>query len=100
MQICHLELGQNDTLCYNLNTFPNETVKSEAQVFQNDFAITEKWVKVGPALAYSVFAGALSDRYGRKPLFLLPIIGYIIGHCFSIINYAFIRYFYTVMKSN
>ena len=32
-----------------------------------------------------------SDRYGRKPLFVLPVIGSIIGHCFSIVNYAYIR---------
>ena len=93
LQICHLELGHNDTLCHNLNAYPNETVQNEVQIFQNDFAIKDKWVGAGPALAYSVFAGALSDRYGRKPLFVLPVIGSIIGHCFSIINYAYIRYF-------
>ena len=142
LQICHLELGHNDTLCHNMNSYPNETVQNEVQIFQNEFAIKDRWVGAGPALAYSVFAGALSDRlqsqsgsviegsgfviprphvlriynrscwvesahllptsyklkrqniyrYGRKPLFVLPVIGSIVGHCFSIINYAFIRH--------
>ena len=61
-QICHLELGHNDTLCHNLNSYPNETVQNEVQIFQNDFAIKDRWVGAAPALAYSVFAGALSDR--------------------------------------
>ena len=42
LQICHLELGHNDTLCHNLNAYPNETVQNEVQIFQNDFAIKER----------------------------------------------------------
>jgi hypothetical protein len=74
-----------------MNSFPNETVKNEVQIFSNDFSIKDKWVGAAPALLYSVFAGALSDRYGRKPLILLPIIGTALGNVFSVINYAFIR---------
>ncbi len=75
-----------------MNTYPNETIKNEVQIFSNDFAITDKWVRTVPSFLYAVFAGALSDKYGRKPLILLPLIGNIIGGVFSVLNYVFIRY--------
>ncbi len=44
-----------------------------------------------PGVAYSFFAGALSDRYGRKPLFYLPMAGFFASALLDCVNYAFIR---------
>ncbi len=33
---------------------------------------------MAPAFAYVLVAGALSDRFGRKPLLLLPMVGSIL----------------------
>ncbi len=83
--------GHNDTACKDLNSFPNETIKDEVQVFSNNFDIKSQWFGAVPAIVYSVFAGALSDRYGRKPLMVLPLTGVAIATALSLINFAFIR---------
>ncbi len=74
-----------------MNTFRNETIKNDVQIYSNDFSITDKWVSTVPSFIYAIFAGALSDKYGRKPLILMPVFGNIIGGIFSVLNYAFIR---------
>jgi hypothetical protein len=90
-KVCHIEMGHNDTVCKDMNTYPYETVKNEVQIFSNDFSITDKWVSTVPAFIYVIFAGALSDRYGRRPLLLLPLFGNVLSGVFSVINFAFIR---------
>ncbi len=49
-----------------------------------------QWIAYVPLIGFSVIAGALSDVFGRKPLMLIPLIGYLLGSFTSIINYAFI----------
>jgi hypothetical protein len=44
------------------------------------------WVKSTPTFIYALFIGALSDRFGRKPLILLPIFGALIDHVLGFIN--------------
>jgi MFS family permease len=53
-----------------------------------------------PALIYSLFAGALSDDFGRKPLMIIPMIGVLIGDTCLLFNYMYIEtipleFFYT-----
>ena len=40
---------------------------------------------------FSLFAGSLSDDFGRKPLIIFPIAGTLIGTIFKLINYGFIH---------
>ena len=49
-----------------------------------------QWIAYVPLIGFSIIAGALSDVFGRKPLMLIPLIGYLLGSLTSIINYAFI----------
>ncbi len=44
-----------------------------------------------PAIIYVFFAGALSDRFGRKWLICLPVIGVFVSTVFQLIHYMFIR---------
>ena len=39
-----------------------------------------------PALVFTMFAGPLSDTYGRKPLIVLPIFGFILLNLVFLIN--------------
>jgi hypothetical protein len=49
------------------------------------------WIAAVPLLFFSTIAGALSDVFGRKPLILFPLIGYLLSSIFNTINYAFIK---------
>lgn len=44
-----------------------------------------------PGLFFSLYAGALSDEFGRKPLMMIPIFGFFVSAICGIINYAFVR---------
>jgi PCFT/HCP family folate transporter-like MFS transporter 1/3 len=48
------------------------------------------WIAAVPTILFSLMAGALSDVFGRKPLLLLPLIGYLLAIICGIINYSFI----------
>lgn len=41
-------------------------------------------------MVFSVLAGALSDKFGRKPLLIFPILGNVLAKSTGLINYAFI----------
>ncbi len=61
------------------------------QVYVTNFDLFSNLVGSIPGVVYSIFAGALSDRYGRKPLFLLPMAGYLLSNFLMMINYAYIE---------
>ena len=42
------------------------------------FNLRNEMLGMWPALLYVLVAGALSDRFGRKPLLLLPMLGSIV----------------------
>ena len=42
---------------------------------------------------YALFIGALSDKFGRKPLILLPIFGALLDHVLGFVNFKFIGIF-------
>ena len=58
-----------------------------------DFEMYHGWVKSTPTFIYALFIGALSDRFGRKPLILLPIFGALIDHVLGFINIEYIENF-------
>jgi MFS family permease len=51
--------------------------------------MNSQWIGSVPMIAFSIFAGALSDVFGRKPLLLFPLVGYFLGSLICIINYSF-----------
>ena len=69
----------------------NKEVQKEVQVFVNNFQMYSNWIPAAPLILFSIIAGALSDVFGRKPLLLYPLCGYLIGSIMNIINYAFIE---------
>ena len=53
--------------------------------------MVQEWLRCAPALVYLLFVGGLVDRYGGiQFLFILPIIGRLLGCISELINYAFI----------
>ncbi len=108
-KVCHLEKGYNETICDNLTLDEYEDIQTEVQKRVNNFDMvryidkqvvnvliqahcqSSEWIGRTPTLVYSFFAGSLSDDFGRKPLLILPVLGFTIGMVFNFINYGFIR---------
>lgn len=44
---------------------------------------------MGPTFFWTLVAGSLSDKYGRKPLLILPMFGRMISHLVLLLNYIF-----------
>jgi MFS family permease len=57
----------------------NNDVQKEVQVLVNNFQMYGQWIATVPLTVFSIMAGALSDIYGRKPLILVPLIGYLLS---------------------
>jgi MFS family permease len=71
----------------------NNEAQKDVQVLVNNFQQNSQWIASVPLIIFSVIAGALSDVFGRKPLILFPLIGYLLNSLANIVNYAFIETF-------
>ncbi len=91
LQVCSVVKGYNDTICDNLTAPEYDDVQNEVQIFKNNFGIKDHMLASWPTFIYAFFAGALSDRFGRKWLICLPILGVLLSTIFQLIHYAFIR---------
>ena len=90
-KICHLQLNYTEDICKNLSADANEANENQVQRELQSFEMIGQWIDTLPAFIYSFFIGALSDRFGRKPLIMLPILGSVLDAILHIINYTFIR---------
>lgn len=90
-KICHIEMGHPEDICQNLTLSENDDVQSTVQQRVNTFNIVGQWIGLLPTLVFSLFAGSLSDDFGRKPLILWPTAGAVLSAIFSTVNYAFIN---------
>ncbi len=86
-KICTDVLVFGKEVCENLEAGQPEF--DEVQKWYNDFISTMAWVAMGPGLIMSLISGALSDDFGRKPLIIVPMIGFLLSGIFEIIFYTF-----------
>ena len=90
-KICRYELNYAEEICNNLGDESQKNIEDEVQKKANSFLMTAQWLNNIPGIIFAVYAGPLSDQFGRKPLMMLPIIGYFLGAVGGIINYAFLE---------
>lgn len=86
-KLCTKDLNYTEEICGNLSAEDNEEVENEVQRKLQDFEMISQWIKTTPTLVYAFVMGALSDKFGRKPLLMLPIIGQAIDGVLQLINY-------------
>ena len=55
----------------------------------NNFQMYSSWIGRTPLIFFTIIAGALSDVFGRKPLMLVPLTGYILSSLVHILYYTF-----------
>ncbi len=85
-KICVYELRHNASDCAD-----DDAVENETQRAANDFRLGEELLMAVPGFLAAIFAGALSDKYGRKLLILIPSIGRLLGAIFGLINYTYLE---------
>ena len=85
----HLNATVNKTdFCLKIEVLENITGNSTGKVIQTKTAILNSIIgTVGklPSIVASLLLGPLSDRYGRKPTFIIIIIGTMLDACISIV---------------
>ena len=57
-------------------------IQNERSFFQSVSSILQN----APGLIFALFAGALSDTYGRKPLIILPLLGFFLLNLVYLVN--------------
>ena len=85
-KLCHIELGYPENTCANLSLEINEDAENDVQRKLQSFERVQQWIGSTPSLVYAFFTGALSDKFGRKPLMLLPIIGLCLAQALMLVN--------------
>ena len=75
-KVCEIELGHNYSTCENLNNHIDihHAVQKRVNMVE---AHGDTMVQV-PIIIYALLAGTLSDKYGRRPLMIMPIVGQIL----------------------
>ena len=91
-KVCHLELNYTEDICSNLTLDENEYINEEVQKQVVDIQTIAVYIGAGPALIYSLFAGSLSDDFGRKPLMVIPLVGFVLTNVALLLNYLFIEH--------
>ena len=88
-KICKFELEYNDTVCDNLNGGDWDDEQNEVQIRLNNFVMIGSYLQALPPILFTLVMGAISDRVGRKPLIILPILGAVIVGFGNILNVFF-----------
>ncbi len=86
-KLCHIELEYSEDVCANLSLDVNEDAENDVQRKLQAFEVIQQWINSSPTLLYAFFMGALSDKFGRKPLMLIPLFGIMVATCLQIVNY-------------
>ena len=90
-KICHVELNHTEEICANLGNDAYNGIENDVQIRVNNFQTNAIWISSAPAVIFSLYAGPLSDNLGRKPLIMIPLLGFLFTAISGIINFAFIK---------
>ena len=82
-KVCR-DVGYNDTICANID---NHTVEENiVQAGVTSLNMSLSMLTALPSIFLGLFVGAWSDRNGRKPVILGPMLGYIVSNVVWLIN--------------
>jgi len=84
---CRVNLNFTDTVCDNINLHDKENDEVQEEVTTINLYYT--FLSALPCILVSLIIGPWSDRHGRKPVLLVPILGHIIAQFVYIANVYF-----------
>ena len=82
-----MDLNLSEEICANLSS--NKSIQSEVQKEVATVSMYLQIILAIPAIITSLFLGPWSDRNGRKPLMVIPMIGTIVSQLFYMANTYF-----------
>ena len=86
-KLCVDRFNETQEVCSNLADYPE--LQDEVQISYNQFETGKKLVGMVPLVLYSLVAGALSDKYGRKPIFIVALFGRMFEAAVEFVFYVF-----------
>eukprot|EP00092_Neocalanus_flemingeri_P012562 GFUD01013540.1.p1 GENE.GFUD01013540.1~~GFUD01013540.1.p1 ORF type:complete len:490 (+),score=71.29 GFUD01013540.1:897-2366(+) len=84
---CRVNLNLTDVVCDNINQYDKENDQVQEEVTTINLYFT--FLSAIPCILMSIIIGPWSDKNGRKPVLLIPILGHIIAQCVYIFNVYF-----------
>ncbi len=71
--------------------FPLKNLLKQCFRRVNEIQSVTQYLVGAPGVLFSLFAGALSDDFGRKPFIMLPLFGLMLTDVSLLVNYIFIE---------
>jgi len=84
---CRVNLNLTDAICDNINHYDKENDQVQEEVTTINLYFT--FLSAFPCILMSIIIGPWSDKNGRKPVLLIPILGHIIAQFVYIANVYF-----------
>jgi len=84
---CQVNLQYSAEVCANLSQ--HKEVQIETQEYVSGVQANNGFLQRLPAVVFTLFAGPLSDSFGRKPLLVFPIFGFLILNLVLLVNSIF-----------
>jgi len=89
---CH-DLGYDTETCDDIESHPS--VEDEVETKVSELNMITSMLSALPCILVALFIGPWSDRNGRKPVMLIPMVGYILSTLYWLLN---IYYFHWPAK--
>ena len=89
---CH-DLRYSSQICGDIENHPK--VEDEVETKVSELNMISTMLSALPCIVVALFIGPWSDRNGRKPVMLLPMLGYILSTLYNLLN---IYYFHWPTK--
>ena len=87
--VCYVNLGYNETVCRHLGQHKPE--QKEIQALVSLVVMYTNIASAVPQVIICLFAGPWSDRHGRKPLILAPLLGCLITKVIMLVLTFYVR---------
>ena len=89
-KVCLVNFQMNATQCdLHSNETGSAELKDRVQGYVSTLSIYITVIHCVPSIFFVLFLGPWSDKHGRKPLMILPTVGYIISTLIYMANYYF-----------
>ena len=93
-KVCRVDFNQSETLCAPMNKTVHNAHRSnrtglinEVQAYVAQLEIYMQLINNIPSIFVILFFLPWSDKHGRKPLLIIPIIGHMLSTLLHMLNY-------------
>ena len=81
---CKVNLNHTEEICDNIHD--HSDIQKETQKYVSEIQAYNGMLQSAPAIIFTLFAGPMSDTYGRKPLLISSLFGYFVLNIVFLVN--------------